>query len=47
MPYNLTMSGEIETHGVAIPVIKNAFRENGILGCKVDRDARQTALTQK
>ena len=39
MTYNLTFSGEIETSGVAIPVIKNAFRENGILGCKVERDA--------
>ncbi len=39
MTYNLTFSGEIETSGVSIPVIKNAFRENGILGCKVERDA--------
>jgi len=42
MPYNLTFSGEIETCGVSIPVIKNAFRENGILGCKVVPDGTPT-----
>jgi len=42
MPYNLTFSGEIETCGVSIPVIKQAFRANGILGCKVVPDGTPT-----
>ena len=42
MPYNLTFSGEIETCGVSIPVIKNAFHNGGILGCKVVPDGTPT-----
>ena len=42
MPYNLTFSGEIETCGVSIPVIKEEFRQSNILGCKVVPDGTPT-----
>jgi len=42
MTYQLTGGFEIETHGVAIPIIKQAFRANGILGCRVVPDGTPT-----
>jgi len=42
MTYNITFSGEIETAGVSIPTIQQAFRVNGIKGCKVVPDGTPT-----
>jgi hypothetical protein len=42
MTYQLTFSGEIETCGISIPTIQQAFRDNGIKGCKVVPDGTPT-----
>jgi hypothetical protein len=39
---NVTFSGEIETGGVAIHIIKNEFQRCGIKGCKVVSDSTPT-----